>query len=153
MNREIKFRFWHKLWKCYLNPDLIFINGNARYTLLFMGLQEQYLGFPLDEVNIIPLQYTSFKDVNLQEIYEGDIIGGVYLGIFGKILKIKAEVYFDKIYGWSILVNDFEQNEISEKLPLAILNNPIIIGNKFEGIKKDYKREFKKYINHIKEVS
>jgi len=63
--REIKFRAWHKGEYNISAPQMIY------------ECQRQILQNFLDD-NIPLMQYTGLKDKNGKEIYEGDIIRGVY---------------------------------------------------------------------------
>ena len=59
MNREIKFRAWHKFLKLWIASGSISLNG-------------KYSEANSDE--IVLMQYTGLKDKNGKEIYEGDIL-------------------------------------------------------------------------------
>lgn len=63
MTREIKFRFWDKYNKEMLYRDLYFFEEEGIRTVP----DKQY------EV----MQYTSLKDKNGKEVYEGDVVKGV----------------------------------------------------------------------------
>lgn len=56
--REIKFRFWNK---------------SLRTMIPWESLSGQILSFTFNS-HLLPLQYTGLKDMNGNEIYEGDIL-------------------------------------------------------------------------------
>jgi len=64
MNREIKFRAWHKSAKEMLYPE------NGKQSYVFCWGEE---GQP-----VIIMQFTGLKDRNGNEIYEGDIVNMRY---------------------------------------------------------------------------
>ena len=67
MNREIKFRVWNKLTKQYIKNNII-ISLDGKVKEVFFG---EING---EEPDCIIQQFTSLKDKNNKEIYEGDIV-------------------------------------------------------------------------------
>ena len=70
MNREIKFRMWHKKSKKMF--DVESINFKDRIVNIWNSGMYSLSTFCLDDV--ILMQYTGLHDKNGKEIYEGDIL-------------------------------------------------------------------------------
>lgn len=73
MNREIKFRAWHKTFKkMYKIGQITLEKGSWNYepeNKDFIGMSIPY------QPSMILMQYTGLHDKNGKEIYEGDIVG------------------------------------------------------------------------------
>lgn len=67
--RELKFRFWDKRYKKYVEPYAICLDGRAIVVNKPCNDLET-----LDSERAIIEQYTGLKDKNGKEIYEGDIV-------------------------------------------------------------------------------
>lgn len=92
-NREIKFRFWDKELK------KMFYRKPATYDF--------------NHPNIIPMQYTGFKDSEGNEIYEGDKLIDLDLELKDdvKIESTTQQVYWCEKYGEWKLDNTFNQDK------------------------------------------
>lgn len=128
MNREIKFRAWHKVKNImvYDNEDDTYgyWDGcrNSNVGMINTILNSQYY----KEYKF--MQYTGLRDKNGKEIYEGDI--AKYENMIGKIM----------FFNGSFILSDFEEETewelgvINEELEIIgnIYDNPELLGGEYE---------------------
>jgi hypothetical protein len=73
MNREIKFRFWGNFGE--LNEEEDICEMEMLYGDKFSFFESEPINNLFASRNFQVMQYTSLKDKNGKEIYEGDILG------------------------------------------------------------------------------
>ncbi len=112
--REFKFRIFDKLEDEFLNEEDYAINFIG--TLFQANLDEEVLNV-LDKNRYIITQYTGLKDINKEEIYEGDYMLDGHSGSYGEV----------KFYNGAFVI-EFD-NEIQD---LFDWTGECIIGNIFE---------------------
>jgi uncharacterized phage protein (TIGR01671 family) len=138
MNREIKFRVWHKIEKKYLLPS----NEKIKSQAIFFLNKNGNLEASLNNHNFIIQQFTGLKDKNNKEIYEGDILSweNTIRGIPAPSKDAKPfkpeEVYWDNELGiWAIgsmLDNDFHWYGKKGTIIGNIFENPELIDSPVE---------------------
>src|SRR5690349_12060470 len=122
MNREIKFRCWDKVEKCFMDAVCLHSSGMISDSI---GLQEH----PVDPWQKLGERYeisfyTGLKDKNGKEIYEGDILssGGTNEVVIFRHGMFISVPYWDKDETDISYPGDYEiYNESSE-----------VIGNIYE---------------------
>ena len=136
MNRELKFRVWDVKNKKFLNPSDIAINGNGNLLITDSGYYQDFQN--QNPSDYVVQQYTGFKDIDIKEIFEGDIIelevstkdnntkltATIDYGLGAFLVMAKSEdgdlffpllqEFHDKIYKYQIKVigNSFENPEL-----------------------------------------
>jgi hypothetical protein len=105
MNREIKFRVWHKKSKEWCG--IIYLNETISPHSL------EY-----EEEDLVFCQFTGFKDKNGQEIYEGDL------------LTVENEIFL--IVEWNKDLGQFQQRnpQSGEQYDLSVYEY-VVVGNIF----------------------
>ena len=107
MNREIKFRAWHKNLKKMFKIGQITLEKG---TWNFEPNDRDFIGMSIPyQPSFVLMQYTGLHDKNGKEIYEGDIIR-----IKNSLIEIEGEVIFD-IIDSSFEVYD-KENDCKEML-------------------------------------
>lgn len=104
--REIKFRAWNKFGKFMLQWD-DFVNYEKDQQAI---VGDKYRIF--NDGEFVLQQYTEMRDVNENEIYEGDIISD-WVDADGRLVQSKMKVYWcNKSAAWK-LDYSFEQDSSS----------------------------------------
>jgi uncharacterized phage protein (TIGR01671 family) len=133
MNREIKFRAWHTNLEKMFSPEEM---GEDQLTLMPNG--QGFINVHGADTRrselmraMIPLQYTGLKDKNGKEIYEGDVVKGIWYGktidkdifgvvdfeegMFGLTNKIDDEPYSINRLFVEVIGNIYENPELLSK--------------------------------------
>lgn len=94
MNREIKFRAWHKdLKKMFKIGQITLEKGIWNFEPNdrdFIGMSIPY------QPSFVLMQYTGLHDKNGKEIYEGDILKGTFYGFPMPEYDYVFQIYWDE---------------------------------------------------------
>lgn len=132
--KGLKFRVWDKERECYLDEtELAGITPDGKYILYIE--EEEVSRLEIDENYVVEFD-TGLKDKNGKEIYEGDILGGIWeSGFISWCEKCKQLQYHILTHGcmaclgdvqWYELVNDNGKLEVVGN----VHENPDLLGDK-----------------------
>nr|DAT86514.1 MAG TPA: YopX protein [Caudoviricetes sp.] len=126
MNREIKFRAWHKdLKKMFKIGQITLEKG----TWNFEPNDRDFIGMSIPyQPSFVLMQYIGLHDKNGKEIYEGDILKSIQWNDIYLVKQIRTAYYlcrkgkngFNKITTW----NNAEKSEVIGN----IYDNPELLG-------------------------
>lgn len=123
MNREIKFRAWHKdLKKMFKIGQITLEEG----TWNFEPNDRDFIGMSIPyQPSFVLMQYTGLHDKNGKEIYEGDIVRIIVNNNIEKICKVEFK---NGIFGVM-----FSKNKELTAFPHFCNTTFEVIGNVFEN--------------------
>src|SRR5712691_11710394 len=98
MNREIKFRAWHKNHKVMYEVLRLCFDDALQIVLPIQGYKSDFSYCGYEDVEL--MQYTCLKDKNGKEIYERDILRCISKDGFEHKSTISLGWSEDDEYGW-----------------------------------------------------
>ena len=136
MNREIKFRAWHK----GKNKFLYFTNFEVRWDAGFILKGESNGGHCYhcfgQEIDETIQQWTGLKGKNGREIYEGDIITYTEkMHEHGDAQQLRGKVIYDPERAAFGISNTGDLDGIWNYFTDMVIGNFEVVGNVFEGAK------------------
>lgn len=139
MNRELKFRAWHKEKKCFMDEWYPMGSSDGIIMTLDSVTYDTY-EYDISDNNIIQ-QFTGMKDRNGKEIFEGDIfkdvlasdnVGVVKFGEYKDVFERKIEQNTSEHGGHHGFFVHFDHQAIRSDLKYWA-NHSEIIGNIYEN--------------------
>ena len=135
MNREIKFRAWHKALKKMFEPEEL---GKDQLTLSvdgrgFINVNGGSAELSKFYTNMIPLQFTGLTDKNGKDIYVGDICRAMAGNGIEPNVEIAEIVEMDAYYTWCGAVmgcDELCQEDMILEVIGNIYKNPELIHTK-----------------------
>lgn len=127
MNREIKFRAWHKdLKKMFKIGQITLEEG----TWNFEPNDRDFIGMSIPyQPSFVLMQYTGIHDKNGKEIYEGDIVEITKECVCEKgIIVFKNGCFFIKVKENLLALYNCEFNNYKVKKIGNIYDNPEMLG-------------------------
>ena len=120
MDREIKFRAWHKdLKKMFKIGQITLEKG----TWNFEPNDRDFIGMSIPyQPSFVLMQYTGLHDKNGKEIYEGDIVQGLFAD--QEELEIKGQViYSNGQASYIIIASNNDEWELGYLDNLEVISN------------------------------
>jgi uncharacterized phage protein (TIGR01671 family) len=134
--REFKFRLWDLKNKIWITPSHLEVMG-ADGTL-------EPIGTPESVENYVIQQYTGIKDINGEEIYEGDIVE--FTNEYGKIKcgkiiwgEYNDDEYVEHLQCWMVISNRIDDPVYNLPLSCAVLSGGVDYGRGDSVISNTFK--------------